>query len=52
MAKYSKPEYWCAQWLAYCLSIGWDKSDLDELQRIWWQYHPLAKRARTPPEKP
>jgi hypothetical protein len=29
----------CAQWLSYCLSIGWPKTDLDELERLWYQYH-------------
>lgn len=33
----------CANWLAYCLSIGWKKSDLDELERIWWKYHPIDR---------
>lgn len=29
----------CAQWLSFCLSIGWVHSDLDELERIWWEHH-------------
>lgn len=29
----------CANWLAFCLSIGWSRADLDELERIWWQWH-------------
>lgn len=29
----------CAEWLSYCLSIGWRKSDLDALESLWWQYH-------------
>lgn len=29
----------CAEWLVYCLSIGWSEKDLDELQSIWWRYH-------------
>ena len=29
----------CADWLSYCLSIGWRKSDLDALQALWWKYH-------------
>ena len=29
----------CSKWLSYCLSIGWEKSTLDRLQEIWWQYH-------------
>lgn len=29
----------CAAWLAYCLKIGWRRSDLDTLEILWWQYH-------------
>lgn len=29
----------CGMWLAYCLRIGWPKSDLDFLESLWWQYH-------------
>lgn len=29
----------CAAWLAYCLSIGWQRSDLDALESLWWKYH-------------
>ena len=29
----------CARWLAYCLSIGWSKDDLDHLEKRWWKYH-------------
>ena len=29
----------CAEWLHYCLSIGWHKSQLDDLEALWWQYH-------------
>ena len=25
----------CSEWLGYCLSIGWNKTDLDALQRIF-----------------
>lgn len=28
----------CADWLGYCLSIGWEKSQLDALEKIWWQH--------------
>lgn len=28
----------CANWLHYCLSIGWDKKDLDGLEKIFWTY--------------
>lgn len=29
----------CAEWLMYCLEIGWPKADLDELELAWWQCH-------------
>jgi hypothetical protein len=29
----------CAEWLGFCLKIGWRKEDLDALERLWWQYH-------------
>jgi hypothetical protein len=29
----------CSEWLVYCLEIGYDKSALDELQKLWWQHH-------------
>lgn len=29
----------CAEWLAYCLSIGWKKELLNELEKIWWKHH-------------
>lgn len=29
----------CAEWLGFCLSIGWDKGELDDLEALWWQYH-------------
>jgi hypothetical protein len=29
----------CAQWLQACLKLGWPKSSLDRLQRIWWKFH-------------
>jgi hypothetical protein len=29
----------CAEWLAYCLSIGWIKTDLDRLEYLWWKHH-------------
>lgn len=28
----------CAQFLSYCLSIGWDRSCLDDIERIFWLY--------------
>lgn len=29
----------CAEWLAYCLSIGWSRDDLDGLEELWWKFH-------------
>jgi len=29
----------CAEWLAYCLKIGWSRDDLDRLEEVWWEYH-------------
>lgn len=29
----------CAEWLSFCLSIGWRKSDLDCLEALWWRFH-------------
>lgn len=29
----------CAEWLVYCLSIGYKKSQLDRLEGIWWEHH-------------
>jgi hypothetical protein len=29
----------CAEWLSYCLKIGWAKASLDELEKIWWRFH-------------
>lgn len=29
----------CGYWLAECLRLGWDRSDLDWLEALWWQYH-------------
>ncbi|MBA7658075.1 hypothetical protein ES703_66023 [subsurface metagenome] len=29
----------CAAWLAACLEIGWSKSDLDDLENLFWKYH-------------
>jgi hypothetical protein len=35
----SKALLTCAQWLSYCLSIGWLKDDIPRLEEIWWQWH-------------
>ncbi len=29
----------CAEWLAYCVRIGWPKSLLNDLEKLWWKYH-------------
>lgn len=29
----------CANWLSYCLSIGWSKSDIPQLEKLWWKGH-------------
>jgi hypothetical protein len=29
----------CAEWLAFCLSIGWKKEQLDALEKVWWDFH-------------
>ena len=29
----------CAYWLAQCLKLGWPKSSLDQLEKLWWHYH-------------
>jgi len=31
-----------AEWLSYCLSIGWKNDQLDDLQKIWDQHHDEA----------
>lgn len=36
MARSKKAIQQCAEWLAYCLKIGWSKSDLDRLEELWW----------------
>ncbi len=28
----------CAEFMVRCLSYGWKKSDLDQLQKIWWDH--------------
>ncbi len=29
----------CAEWLAFCVRIGWSKDSLDALEILWWKYH-------------
>lgn len=33
----------CAAWLAECLRLGWPSDTLDELERLWWQYHETGR---------
>lgn len=35
----SKARMACAKWLADCVSNGWEREQLDELERIWWLHH-------------
>ncbi len=34
----------CAEWLSYCLSIGWRREQLDALEALWWQHHDRTGR--------
>lgn len=38
----------CAEWSYYCLTIGWPKSSLDELEALWWKYHDEFGRIKQP----
>lgn len=29
----------CANWLAYCLKIGWPAKDIPRLESLWWEHH-------------
>ena len=29
----------CAEWLKFCLDIGWRRDQLDALQALWWKHH-------------
>lgn len=29
----------CAEWLAYCVRIGWSRGQLDALEALWWEHH-------------
>ncbi len=42
----------CANWLIKCLKFGWDKSCLDDLERIWWCHHDNFGRLRDTKEQP
>lgn len=39
----------CAEWLVYCLSIGWRHDDLDDLEKLWWRHHDLNGNVRQTP---
>lgn len=43
----------CAEWLATCVRLGWERSDLDFLEGLWWKYHDnrghLMREPRTKP---
>lgn len=38
-----------ARWLQACLSFGWTKDDLDELERIWRTYRDENGKLRPQP---
>jgi hypothetical protein len=29
----------CAEWLAACIHLGWEKKDLPFLEELWWRHH-------------
>ena len=29
----------CRQFLTICLDIGWQTSELDALEELWWKHH-------------
>lgn len=29
----------CAKWLTTCLKLGYQKEQLDALEKIWWIFH-------------
>lgn len=36
----SRTAIWaCAEWLDFCIRIGWEKSLLDKLEELWWKHH-------------
>ena len=39
MARTRKAILACARWLSYCIEIGWEKNELDDLEALWWKYH-------------
>jgi hypothetical protein len=38
----------CAKWQAACLKLGWKKSDLDDLEEIFWRYRDNHGRLKKP----
>jgi hypothetical protein len=42
----------CARWLAYCMEIGWEKKDLDMLEKLWWKYHDTKGKIIQKSEEP
>lgn len=40
----------CARWLAFCISIGWTKYQLDALEETWWKFHDDHGNLVTPKE--
>jgi hypothetical protein len=36
----------CAEWLSFCFRIGWEKSQFDKLEKLWWKYHDCKGRLR------
>lgn len=41
----------CAEWLSECLQIGWNKTALDRLEAIWWEFHDDQGRLRQLPDE-
>lgn len=46
MTRSTKAIRTCAEWLAFCIRIGWPRRDLDALERIWWDCHDDFGRLR------
>lgn len=36
----------CAEWLKACLEMGWQRSDLDFLEELWWKHHDQVGKLR------
>ena len=39
MHKRTKALRACAEWLSYCLKIGYGRDQLNALEAIWWEHH-------------